>query len=116
MSNLSTHIILVAIMLITIIINLILINSYRKNSIKVYKKITKSEQLSQDNLVNVDQTGKRIQEKFYNLEKLTNELINKIENTMKNDEEYKRFLLKNRFNNSELKKYGEFQNEITKEL
>jgi peptidoglycan hydrolase CwlO-like protein len=84
MNDLITHIILVGIMLIFLIITLIIINSYRKNSIKIYNKITKSDQISKDQLSTVEEMGKKLQEKFYSLDKQVDELIKKIEEVKEN--------------------------------
>lgn len=84
MNDLITHIILVGIMLISLIITLLIINSYRKNSIKIYNKITKSDQISKDQLSTVEEMGKKLQEKFYSLDKQVDELIKKIEEVKEN--------------------------------
>lgn len=84
MNDLITHIILVGIMLIFLIITLFIINSYRKNSIKIYNKITKSDQISKDQLSTVEEMGKKLQEKFYSLDKQVDELIKKIEKAKEN--------------------------------
>lgn len=76
------------------IVNLLIINSYRKNSIKIYKEITKSDQISKDQLMTIEKTGKKTQEKFYNLEKKADELIIKIDRTIQRDEEYQKYLVK----------------------
>ena len=76
------------------IVNLLIINSYRKNSIKIYKEITKSDQISKDQLMTIEKTGKKTQEKFYNLEKKADELITKIDRTIQRDEEYQKYLVK----------------------
>lgn len=84
MNDLITHIILVGIMIISLTITLIIINSYRKNSIKIYKHITKSDEISQDQLITVEEMGKKLQEKFYSLNKQFDELIKKIEKAKEN--------------------------------
>lgn len=94
MNDLITHIILVCIMSVFFIVNLLIINSYRKNSIKIYKEITKSDQISKDQLMTIEKTGKKTQEKFYNLEKKADELIIKIDRTIQRDEEYQKYLVK----------------------
>ena len=94
MNDLKTHIILVCIMSVFFIVNLLIINSYRKNSIKIYKEITKSDQISKDQLMTIEKTGKKTQEKFYNLEKKADELITKIDRTIQRDEEYQKYLVK----------------------
>ena len=94
MNDLITHIILVCIMSVFFIVNLLIINSYRKNSIKIYKEITKSDQISKDQLMTIEKTGKKTQEKFYNLEKKADELITKIDRTIQRDEEYQKYLVK----------------------
>ena len=94
MNDLKTHIILVCIMSVFFIVNLLIINSYRKNSIKIYKEITKSDQISKDQLMTIEKTGKKTQEKFYNLEKKADELIIKIDRTIQRDEEYQKYLVK----------------------
>jgi peptidoglycan hydrolase CwlO-like protein len=71
-------------MLISLIITLLIINSYRKNSIKIYNKITKSDQISKDQLSTVEEMGKKLQEKFYSLDKQVDELIKKIEEVKEN--------------------------------
>jgi peptidoglycan hydrolase CwlO-like protein len=71
-------------MLISLIITLLIINSYRKNSIKIYNKITKSDQISKDQLSTVEEMGKKLQEKFYSLDKQVDELIKKIEKAKEN--------------------------------
>jgi peptidoglycan hydrolase CwlO-like protein len=83
-NDLITHIILVSIMLISLIITLLIINSYRKNSIKIYNKITKSDQISKDQLSTVEEMGKKLQEKFYSLDKQVDELLEKIEKFKEN--------------------------------
>ena len=117
MNNLSTHIILVAIMLVTVIINLAIMNAYRKNSLKIYKQITTSDKISQDNILSVEKTGKKTQEKFYNLEKMTSELIERIEKTMKNDEDYQLYLIKKykrEYNNNKMAKFNECKQHMSK--
>lgn len=94
MNDLKTHIILVCIMSVFFMVNLLIINSYRKNSIKIYKEITKSDQISKDQLMTIEKTGKKTQEKFYNLEKKADELITKIDRTIQRDEEYQKYLVK----------------------
>lgn len=94
MNDLITHIILVCIMSVFFMVNLLIINSYRKNSIKIYKEITKSDQISKDQLMTIEKTGKKTQEKFYNLEKKADELITKIDRTIQRDEEYQKYLVK----------------------
>jgi peptidoglycan hydrolase CwlO-like protein len=84
MNDLITHIILVGIMLISLIITLLIINSYRKNSIKIYNKITKSDQISKDQLSTVEEMGTKLQEKFYSLDKQVDELLEKIEKFKEN--------------------------------
>jgi len=84
MNDLITHIILVGIMLISLILTLLIINSYRKNSIKIYNKITKSDQISKDQLSTVEEMGKKLQEKFYSLDKQVDELLEKIEKFKEN--------------------------------
>lgn len=84
MNDLITHIVLVGIMLISLIITLLIINSYRKNSIKIYNKITKSDQISKDQLSTVEEMGKKLQEKFYSLDKQVDELLEKIEKFKEN--------------------------------
>jgi len=83
-NDLITHIVLVGIMLISLIITLLIINSYRKNSIKIYNKITKSDQISKDQLSTVEEMGKKLQEKFYSLDKQVDELLEKIEKFKEN--------------------------------
>jgi peptidoglycan hydrolase CwlO-like protein len=75
---------LVGIMLFSLIITLLIINSYRKNSIKIYNKITKSDQISKDQLSTVEEMGKKLQEKFYSLDKQVDGLITKIEKAKEN--------------------------------
>jgi 3-hydroxyacyl-CoA dehydrogenase len=87
---------------------------YRKNVIKVYNHITKTDKMSKDQLLEVEKVGSRTQEKFYNLEKLTTELIQKINNEMNNNEEYQLYLL-NKYNN-DYQSYCNKNNENTKEL
>jgi peptidoglycan hydrolase CwlO-like protein len=83
-NDLITHIVLVGIMLISLIITLLIINSYRKNSIKIYNKITRSDEISQDQLMTVEKMGKKLQEKFYSLDKQVDELLEKIEKFKEN--------------------------------
>lgn len=87
------HIILVCIMLIALIGIFFLFRSYRKNSIAIYRKITKSDEISKDQMMTVEKTGSRTQEKFYNLEKKTLELVEIIDNAIERDTQYKKYLI-----------------------
>lgn len=106
--------IIILIQILSWLSNYISMKKYRKNVIKIYNLITKNDQISKCQLSEVEKVGSRTQEKFYNLEKLTTELIQKINNEMSNNEEYQLYLL-NKYNN-DYQAYCNKNIENTKEL